>query len=173
MSRRILFPFLALLCCAATPLQAQTTTLFFDSQPGDYIGGGLRRTWTASDLTFSVISAAPSQIRLHATSSSIWWYLTFRAPEGGTLTPGLYERAARAPFRPAPVPGLDVSGDGRGCNVLSGRFLIHEIVFSGSTLTRFAADFEQHCDVRPTVPSTVRSDSIRHGRRCGHRLAVA
>jgi hypothetical protein len=43
-----------------------------------------------------------------------------------------------------------VFGSGRGCNEVTGRFVIHEIAFAadGSVL-RFVADFEQHCEGGP------------------------
>jgi len=59
---------------------------------------------------------------------------------------GVYEDAERAPFAPAGKPGLSISGDGRGCNVLSGRFQVVEFNRSGSNLTSFTATFEQHCE---------------------------
>ena len=42
----------ALAPCASA--QAQTTALFFDSQPGDYIGQGIQRTYTPADGTFTI-----------------------------------------------------------------------------------------------------------------------
>jgi len=45
------------------------------------------------------------------------------------------------------VPGLSFSGDGRGCNTVSGQFTITDAVFgTDGSVQRFAASFEQHCD---------------------------
>ena len=57
--------------------------------------------------------------------------------------------------------GLEVSGSGRGCNALTGRFIVREIVFgSGGTVQRFAVDFEQHCnDVVPALFGAIRYNS--------------
>src|SRR4029453_15752996 len=105
MIHRIPFGVLLFVCTGAMSAQAQTTALFFDSQAGDYIGQGQQRTWTPADLKFTVKPSSPSSITLSATnfesSPSVWWYLDFRAPEGTTLTPGLYDRAERAAFRAA------------------------------------------------------------------------
>jgi hypothetical protein len=58
-----------------------------------------------------------------------------------------YENAARYPFQSPTQPGLEVSGDGRGCNELTGRFDILEISYtSQGEIDRFSADFEQHCE---------------------------
>ncbi len=43
-------------------------------------------------------------------------------------------------------PGLDVSGDGRGCNTLCGSFQIHELEVNGTQLERLAATLEQNCE---------------------------
>lgn len=148
---RTIVAFLAIVCGWALPVHAQTTALLFDSQPGDYIGQGQQRTWTPADLTFRVNSSSLADVTIRAdnfsTASSgfTWWDVQLRAPEGAVLAAGTYERADWAAFRPAPLPGLDVSGSGRGCSTLSGRFVIHQITFSGTTLTSLAADFEQRC----------------------------
>lgn len=55
---------------------------------------------------------------------------SLQSPAGESqLTPGAYESAERYPFRAAGRPGLNVEGEGRGCNRLSGRFIIVEAVY--------------------------------------------
>ena len=45
-------------------------------------------------------------------------------------------------------PGITLSGDGRGCNTLKGRFEVLDVAYgSDGTVQRFAADFVQHCTV--------------------------
>jgi hypothetical protein len=45
------------------------------------------------------------------------------------------------------TPGLDVGGDGRGCNVTTGLFQIHAMEFGPQqSLQRLHATFEQHCE---------------------------
>ena len=59
---------------------------------------------------------------------------------------GAYENAVRAPFH-GNQPGLELSGSGRGCNTLSGRFVVLELQTDAQgVLTRLAVDFEQHCE---------------------------
>ena len=42
---------------------------------------------------------------------------------------------------------LDVSGDDRGCNTLTGTFTVHEATLdSGGNVVAFAADAQQHCE---------------------------
>jgi uncharacterized repeat protein (TIGR01451 family) len=58
---------------------------------------------------------------------------------------------ARWPFQTSIQPGLDVSGDGRGCNTLTGKFLVLDATYVGTTVQSFAANFEQHCEGQ-TIP---------------------
>jgi hypothetical protein len=121
-----------------------STSLTFVSDPGDYIGQGVTRTWYPSDGEFTAF-ASPGHVQVGFNGGTDWWYLIFAAPEGHQLQPGTYEGAAR--FQSATSPGLDVFGSGRGCNQVTGRFVIHELAVApdGSVL-RFVADFEQHCE---------------------------
>ena len=59
---------------------------------------------------------------------------------------GVYDAARQAGF--TKYAGLFVFGDGRGCG-MTGRFVVLEAVYgSNGSVTRFAADFEQHCGVQ-------------------------
>ena len=60
---------------------------------------------------------------------------------------GVYENAARFPFQDPSQPGLSVSGDGRGCNTLTGRFEVNQVVYGANNeIDAFWATFEQHCE---------------------------
>ena len=86
------------------------------------------------------------------------WSLDFSAPEGLALGRH-YGGARRYPF--TPLNGLSVSGEGGGCNTLTGRFAILEIAIgSDGAVERFAADFEQHCeDAVPALFGIIRYNS--------------
>jgi hypothetical protein len=63
------------------------------------------------------------------------------------LAPGVYDKAQRAPFREEGRPGIDISGDGRGCNEVSGRFEVRSLVVSpGGRLERLWIVYEHHCE---------------------------
>lgn len=134
-----------LMFCSSTSNAA--TFLYFNSEPGDYIGQGLKQTWTPEDGTFTATGSNTSNVvNIHFNGTS-WWYLDFAAPSGEILQPGPYENAARYPFQSPTKPGLSVDGDGRGCNELTGRFDVIEIAYTPEgKIDRFAADFEQRCD---------------------------
>jgi len=148
----------------AASAQAQTTALFFDSQPGDYIGQGVQRTYTPADGTFTINtdSSNPGNwVRVSVTGPnfSFWWYADFAAANGAPLAPGSYGSVQQ--YRTATKHGLSVTGSGRGCGIVRGRFVVREIVLGPSgTVLAFAADFEQHCDdAAPALFGAVRYNS--------------
>jgi len=125
----------------------QTTSLEFKSQPGDYIGGGVDRTFTPADGVFAAFRNFDNGVHINFNGGPHWWSLNFAAPHDATLVPGVYENATRWPFHSPTGPGLDISGEGRGCNTLVGRFEVLEAVYDATgEVERFAATFEQHCE---------------------------
>jgi hypothetical protein len=115
------------------------TFVTIDSQRGDYIGAG-------QSATFTTVSASVDGTNGVSFIAGGYNYY-FTAPQGQTLVAGAYEGATRWPFNDPGEPGLSVFGNGRGCNTLTGRFVVHEIVRGpGGTLSSAAIDFEQHCE---------------------------
>ena len=152
---RGLFRSLAALCAftlfagpaaAQQPLEA---SLSFVSEPGDYIGAGESRLFTLDSASFSV-QGGQNGGRVGVTVFPFaggFWFLDLAAPQGSQLLPGSYEGAVRYPFQSASQPGLSLSGDGRGCNTLTGRFTVLESTFgTNGYIERFHATFEQHCE---------------------------
>lgn len=79
------------------------------------------------------------------------WAVELSAPRGQALVPGVYTNAVRSPFRPAGVPGIDVSGFGMGCNTTTGNFEIRDVAFIddprfGRKPVRLDASFDFRCD---------------------------
>lgn len=124
--------------------------LTFTSDPGDWVGQGLTRTYYLGDGNWS--ARGDSQhivIRVEnftVTGSSWWWSLDFAPPKGGSLTVASYNSARRYPFQPDDLPGLSFGGTGRGCNTSTGRFVIKELRVSAGNVQRLSAEFEQSCD---------------------------
>jgi len=144
-------------CLLISTLAATTanalTQIDFISDPGDYIGGGRTFSLTLADGTISAVAAGSGihvQFRAVPTpgiSPKTFWDLNLVPVENMSLVPGNYPSAQRWPFQSPKRPGLDVEGDGRGCNILTGKFTVHEAVFDiGGNVVAFAADAEQHCD---------------------------
>ena len=136
---------------------APVSELVLDSDPGDYIGAGQHLTYTLADSTFAGGMAttdgngAPTYvtIQVHGPQPIDSWFLQFSSTQiGRPLAVGFFDKAERAPFASAGHPGVDVSGQGRGCNTLIGRFTVLDAAIDATTrrVTRFAASFEQHCE---------------------------
>jgi hypothetical protein len=92
---------------------------------------------------------------------SDWWRLEFTAPGADSvLEVGTYAPAFRSPFNEH-FAGLDIGGNGAGCNTLTGRFQILEIEFGADqTVHRLAVDIEQHChDDAPALFAALRYNS--------------
>jgi hypothetical protein len=125
-----------------------STYIRLDSQPGDYIGGGIQQTFTPSDGAISTsTTVAGDQAIVSFNGGSLgFWTFSFDAPSGALLAPGTYEGATRYPFNAPTAPGLDASGDGRGCNTSTGHFIVYEASFIGTSVQTLAIDFAQHCE---------------------------
>ena len=123
-----------------------STRVFMESEPGDFVGDGATWSYTPAD---AVILA--SGTRSHVTfrvdgANGDWWFADFAAAPGDILTPGTYKNATRWPFNGS-GPGLDVSGEGRGCNTLTGEFTVTHATFGPDGRVRtFGASFVQHCE---------------------------
>ncbi len=125
--------------------------MFFDGMGYIFTGTMLVTQGTFTNFNSQ---AMPKVISIHvdpsATSQGAWWDLDFAAPSALTLGEQVYNGASRYPFQPPTMPGLDVGGDGRGCNQSLGRFEIQKLTMTGTTLTELVATFEQFCENQPT-----------------------
>jgi hypothetical protein len=143
---------------------ADLTQLSMTGDQGDYIGGNTAYSFKPEDGTFGAQASDQTgdgqpdylTISFNGTGSNgHWWYLNFSTVRlGSNLVPGVYTNAQRAPFADAGHPGIDIFGDGRGCNTITGSFRIHEAVYDPTNPThvlRFTASFEQHCEGGPSA----------------------
>jgi hypothetical protein len=123
--------------------------LSFQSDPGDFIGGGQSRSYTLTSSQYQLtLDSTHSQLQFRIPpGTGEYWTLNLSAPLGQPLTPGLYNSAVRLAVLTPGAPGLDFFGNSRGCNQVTGRFLVAEAVYgAGNTVTRFHAKFDQHCE---------------------------
>ena len=147
-----LFVFATGVVLPATAVAQEESSFSFTSQEGDYIGGGQSRSFTPDTASFQTSSSQENNHvggHLFPFDGGVWFF-EFAAPDGQPLVPGVYEGATRWPFQASSVPGLSISGDGRGCNTLTGRFEVLEAVYGPlGYVERFHATFEQHCEGAP------------------------
>jgi VCBS repeat-containing protein len=129
---------------------AAQTFVTMSSQPGDFVGQGQTYNFTPANSTINAsiirdgVIANGVQITITAPGQS--WTLSFAAPSPGWLVPGTYTGATRWPFQAPGTPGLDVSGDGRGANMVAGQFTVTQAVYASGNVVSFAASFTQYGD---------------------------
>lgn len=144
------------LCLPSKPAAAQLLegSFSFVSDPGDYIGAGQSRSFALDTASVTVRGNEDGRyvgVTVFPFDGG-FWFIDLAAPVGTQLAPGAYENAARWPFQSPTQPGLSVSGDGRGCNTLTGRFDVLESTFGpNGYVERFHAVFEQHCEGSPAA----------------------
>ncbi len=125
----------------------------------EYIGAG--RSWNVVNGSWSSQLFDLDQdgnvdfVRIYvdnvSTADGLFWGLDFGTNQlHRPMAPGSYQNAERASFAGVGHPGLDVGGDGRGCNTLTGSFEVHYVTIDYSRgtprLTAFAASFVQYCE---------------------------
>jgi hypothetical protein len=121
----------------------------FSGPSGEFISGGKRLHLNASNAAFRVfVDPINHGILVQADSPDLdSWLFEFGAPMGGALSIGVYENAQRYGVADPNDPGLNVSGAGRGCNMLAGKFEVFELELDpDNRVQKFSADFEQSCD---------------------------
>jgi hypothetical protein len=123
------------------------TSLTMDSQQGDFIGQGKTYDFTGANASFTFsASTAGIESDLSATDAEYWTVVMVPAA-GEILAVGTYPNATRWPFN-GTGNGLEVDGDSRGCNTLTGSFTVKQAVFSAvdNSLKNFDGTFIQYCD---------------------------
>ncbi|MGC0339645.1 hypothetical protein [Streptomyces sp. SLBN-8D4] len=122
----------------------------FSGDEGDWISGGQSYSYSTSSQDRLNVSANTGNgvVTLSVDGANgDWWTLDLAAPSGQALTPGTYTGATRYPFNEATEPGLDLSGNGRGCNQLTGTFTVSAVEFGPQGyVKKLDAAFEQHCE---------------------------
>jgi hypothetical protein len=118
------------------------------SETGDWVGAGRHRFYLSGSDSVTV-SGNTRFLTVSVSGGSLGdsFSLDFAAPPGESLRPGLYLNAERAVFRDAGRPGIDIGGDGRGCNTITGRFDVKDLqTTANGTIQRLWLTYEQHCD---------------------------
>lgn len=154
------------LLAVAAPVQAApgdpvaVSSYAYTSAAGDYIGDGKSASYKAPDTALR-ISGTAEDVTVELPDGN--WEVQLAAPKGEKLHPGVYRDAERADFRTGRAPGLDVTGEHRGCNRVWGQFSVHQIeTDAAGDVTRLDATFTQHCEsaTAPALKGTVRYDAF-------------
>lgn len=122
-----------------------TTVITLRSDPGDYIGQGQTYQYTRANATIAV-SAGGGLFAIDIIGDQFWGG-HFMLPSSLTrFKRGMYADLRRFPFHDPAKGGLGWSGDGRGCNTLTGWFAVDDARYSGDALQAIDLRFEQHCE---------------------------
>lgn len=189
--RPVLAAVLTLIAAVGGPLVAGTAhaqkvstgSLTFSGDQGDYISQGDSYSYSTGNgdaLTVSSSTGSTVSVSVNAYNGD-WWTLTLDAPGTQVLVPRTYSAAHRHPFN-GTGPGLELSGEGRGCNELTGSFTVTKAAFgSGGYVQAFDATFEQHCEggdtaargkIHITNPPPPRASGTKDSATTGPRSAT-
>jgi hypothetical protein len=114
------------------------------SDAGDYVGGGVSKTYLNSTSIIAV-QATATAIRASISGLRDDWDVTLAAPQGSSFVVGKTYQTSR--FGDATLAELDVSGDGRGCNSSTGTLTIKALKLAADgSVSNLSAVFEQHCE---------------------------
>lgn len=132
---------------------AETFKLSYTSDPGDPIGDGESAAYTNADgpghLSWDGYGGVYFEFE-HATNSAVYWDVAVAAADDAQLAPGTYLDAERYPFQSPGHPGLDWSGLGTYCGVLTGTFTVNALTLDFFARPReISAAIEQHCNGVP------------------------
>jgi hypothetical protein len=115
----------------------------------DYVVGGENRLFDSPSAIF--LRGGREHVGVDVEYRGHFFEFEFSPPSGKQLEVGEYASAERFPAEGS--PGIEVSGDGRGCNEDFGRFVVKDIHFSAAgNVDRLWALYEQHCE-HPEAPA--------------------
>lgn len=148
---------LLLLLATVSPAAAQTSGVWeMESEPGEWVGAGQSHHFDSTQGAFYAKCRDWSgdghvddiEVSYFPANRAGGWLASFTTTQLGVpLETGTYQNAQRASFATPGHPGLDVRGDGRGSNTLTGSFTISELEFDyggdNPRLVRLVVSFEQ------------------------------
>ena len=115
------------------------------SDAGDFVGAGQGYTYTQANARLNLV-AIGNRLDVTVTGDE-GWHATFQEPNSqATLKAGTYTGLSRYPFHNAAIGGIDWSGEGRGCNTITGSFTIDSVTYTNGVMTAIDLRFEQHCE---------------------------
>jgi hypothetical protein len=115
------------------------------SDGGDTIGQGRSYNYDTSNAAIRLTARGGTlDLRVAAREN---WSATFVLPSAtGEIQPGTYTALSRYPFQPVGSGAMEWSGEGRGCNQLSGTVVVHAVTYESGLLRAIDLGFEQRCD---------------------------
>ena len=137
--------------CALAPCTDDSSYLTLRGEDGDYIAPGnrtVRGSWRFLNSLDGRVFKNQLWFDVTPKDRPTTWSAAFETKNGVDFASGqAFTGAVRYPFNDTNA-GLSISGEGRGCNMLTGSFQVQRAVFEpdGGDIARFSATFEQHCE---------------------------
>ena len=127
----------------ATP--ASGNYVYLQSDAGDFIGQGQTHLYQTPVDTIAIVEGGGlATVQVNNLGDWAGHFQTMNSI--ARLMPGYYANVQRWPFHNPATGGLDWSGMGRGCNMLSGWFVVDSISYVGNAIASLDLRFEQHCE---------------------------
>lgn len=122
--------------------------VYLQSDQGDFVGQGQNYLYTPANanVRFFTYSATPQTVEIRVEDSDIWRGEFQGLVSMTALQPGYYPGVIRVNDSNPTKGGLDWGGHGRGCNELSGWFVVDNVTYTNGTVTALSVRFEQHCE---------------------------
>ena len=130
--------------------------VYLESQPGDFIGLGGTYLYTLAD-SFIDFDASGAFLSLDITGNETWVGEFAGMNTLMRFEVGYYGELQRYPFNNPVKGGLSWYGESRGCNTLTGWFVVDSVTYDGSTLLAIELRFEQRLRWWPAL---VRQNSL-------------
>lgn len=142
------------ICCSsaavATSAPKSVTakgTLSLGGPASEYISSGKHLSLSAPGDTASITQQGPGDIQIAFVRGDTEYDANFSTGSDARFEARAYSHAQRYAMGEPGTPGLEISGDSRGCNAISGSFQVSKIEYRpDGTISRFMATFEQLCD---------------------------
>jgi hypothetical protein len=146
----------AAICCrraaAAVPASAAkpnfyTGKLTITGDRGEFISTGSTLTFFDPSAKVTLTQDGPGNLSFRFEKGETEFDASFSTPSGGQFEVKQYPSAQRWTMADAGHPGLEISGDGRGCGDIAGSFIVSEVAYDADgRLSKFSATFSQLCD---------------------------
>ncbi len=149
MFKKIFITMALSLCVGGYSFASTNFSIITESDSKDYIGWGKWRIFSSSTkdkITVNNVDTKNIWFSIESFNLGSSMNFVFGVEDWKTLSQWLYDPAKRHPFKWS-YNGIDISGDGRWCNTILGKFYVHEYsVSANGTLEKAAIDFVQYCE---------------------------
>jgi hypothetical protein len=117
--------------------------VYLVSDPGDIIADGATQLLTSDNAALDVVTNLTAALRINVGG----WTGDFVGMNFlSQLQPGYYGGLQRYVARNVLKGGMEWSGNFRGCNTLTGWFVVDNVTYTLAELTAIDLRFEQHCE---------------------------